>query len=789
MYTLLIPRKSSLREKKTGRGGPFWETFWSKKVKENPDYYKSQYESRLKKLNTAVKSFNTSSLKQDKKYYVEAKLDELATSKSSEPSMLWKEAGVQIVESREDGTLTLSGLKADFDKLTKLLNEATFESAAVEKAKKANNLSREIFSVTALTDKNTSIDRRSSGDIKLLLASQSNSRVDCILTVYFDRSKSEYDDLYKILISKVNSSSITKIDERFFISNMSFRASLDKSEIKIILEDEDCNFINFIKLAPIFGSQRTTPNTDARSITLGSSLTDEKVVIIDSGVDHQIMNGFVVQRENFLKTGQMSNKNHGTSVASRILFGDNLFKKVQNNQSVDSVGKIIDVQALHKNGNDEIIADDQTIMDAIQKSVRKYSSQATLFNLSLADHKQIEELDISETSEMIDTLANEEDVLFVCASGNQNGNFPLGYNKIFNTPGVDCHIAAPADAINALTVGSITDTADTSSICDQSKHPSPFTRKGGLRNDMKKPEIVAVGGNIKIDSTHQYGPAHLEASKNTYGVELVDSNGFNREVGSSFSAPLVTRQCLQLLDYLKKSSLPTQLTGFNENKANLIKALMIHSTSRVSQSQITDDGLKRAYGFGQADYSTVLIDNPNQITVVYADKISFSEKKQKILINLPKSLLGKKVEFTFTLVYNPPVNRNFKEYKMIELDPSLSFIKPELTPTGSTGKTKSQAINPPHSWEAYRNSTFNTIHFTKIRPRLTQLDFQVLVQMMIADQLLQDNAGNEEDITQNYALVLTIKDISASGTLHSEIINSNQFFELVENTVQVQSTN
>ncbi len=787
MYTLLIPKQGSLKEKKPGRKGPFWKSFWEKRVSENPDYYRNEYEKRLKKINTVASSISKTYTKKDKKYYVEAKLDELARSKTSEPDIIWKEAGVQIVETRDNGIITLSGYSEDFEKLGKILDNVDFKKAStLEKVRKINNLSREVFSVTALADKNTSVDKRISADIKQLLSETSTKEFECVLTVYFDQPKSDYDELFSILVSKINADSIKKVDHRFFISNMSFRALLTKDEIQKILLDEDCNFISFIKLVPVFGSQRTTPNTDVKSMVIGNPITNETVVVIDSGIDHQSINQFVSQRENYLSSGQSGDKNHGTSVTSRILFGNNIFSRVQNGEKIDPVGKVIDIQVLHKNGNEEMIVDDQTLLDAIQKGVRKYSSKSTFFNLSIAERQEIDELNVSETSEMIDTLSNKEDVLFICPTGNQNSNFPLGYNKIFNTAGVDCHIASPADAINALTVGSITDKADNQSICSDSRHPSPFTRKGGYRNDIKKPELVAIGGNVKTDSTDKYSPAHLDVSRRTYGVELIDTTGFTRDVGSSFSAPLITRECLQLLDYLKKSSLPSQLTAFNENKANITKALLIHSTTRVAQTQITDKGLKRAYGFGQANHSEVIRDDANQVTVIYADKISFAEKKQKILINLPQSLLGKNVEFSFTLVYNPPVNRNFKEYKMIELDPSLSFVRPVTDEDGIT-KNKSQAINPPHSWDTYRNNHFNTIHFTKERKRLTKLDFQIMVEMLISNRLLEDCAGNEEQITQNYALVLTIKDKSGNGTLRSEILNTNQFFELVENTVQVRN--
>jgi len=448
--------------------------------------------------------------------------------------------------------------------------------------------------------------------------------------------------------------------------------------------------------------------------------------------------------------------------------------------------ELIDIQVLHKDG-DGYLVDDKDLLEAIDRGVRKYGNDATIYNLSVSKTEGVQELIVNEATELIDDLSSKKDVLFVCAAGNQNGNFPLGYDAIFNTTGIDSHIASPSDAMNALSVGSVTSTADVNSICSDINFPSPFTRKGGVRNDIKKPELVAIGGNIKIDPSDKYDKVHLENSQRTYGVPIIDCLGFNRAVGTSFSAPLISREAARLLDYLKKSSIPDHLPEFKNNKANIVKTLLIHSTKRVQQSLMNSDGLKRAYGFGLADYQSVLRDNENQITLVYADKINFIQKRQKILIKLPTYLLGKALEFTFTFVYNPPVNKNFREYKMIDLQPSIGFIKPELDQhERPTGKTKFTGINPSASWDNYRYGHFNTHHFATERKRLTSLDFQILVQMMVSNRLLSEKEGKEEKIDQNYALALTIKDTSESGQLRKEILNTNQFFELIENTVQIQ---
>lgn len=784
MYTLLIPRNQSVRERKTGRNGPFWKSFWEKKVSEDPQTYQRQYQNRLNRLNRSVSSITARQNDPERRYYLRAKLDAKATSKSKEPTELWKESGVKVVETRDDGSVTLSGRAADFQKLASFIESSNFDIASqTEGVSKQVNLAREVYSVTAFSTP----DKRTSREIQELLASNSNERVACILNVYFDRGVGEYDELYEVLANKIGRDNIHKIDTRLFISNMSFGAHLNAEEIQSILDDDGCDFISLIKKSPVYGTQRTTPNANTNALQIGRLVTNEQVVVLDTGIDEPVINRFVSQRENLLPPGGTADKGHGTSVASRILFGENIFAGTTG--PLLPAARLIDAQVIPRDRHGDLFVEDEKLREAIELLVRRYGNQSSIFNLSLSAEKGVDDTEeVSDTTEMIDTFANEKDILFVCATGNQKGNFPLGYRQIFNTAGVDCHIASPADAINALSVGAIATVADANSICPTPNLPSPFTRKGGIRNDIKKPEVVASGGNIQTDPTHRYADAHLAISHRTYGVEAIDPGGFHKTVGTSFSAPLITRASACLLDYLKKSNLAAQLGGFANNKANLVKALLIHSTSRVTQPPVPTDGLKRAYGFGQTNFESVLRDNDDQVTVVYADRVSFLDKKQKIVVALPEFLRGKPVEFTFTFVYNPPVNKNFKEYKMIELQPSIGFIQPVLDDEGNpTEKTKIKGSNPEASWDNYRSKHFNTFHFKKHRARLTDLNFQVLVQMLVSSRLLEENEGNEGNISQNYAFALTVKDLSASGQLRTEILNSNQFVELVENVVAVEA--
>lgn len=784
MYTLLIPKDKSRREKKTG-GGPFWKTYWEKEVQSNPTHYASQYKKRVSALGDTLTNFKNKYTQADRRYYAEIKLDKEASSKSKEPTALWIEAGLDIVETRErngETFFTISGTTEDFKKFEQIAKSASFDNAYQGKGKN-QDLARQVFAVTEMYDKNGTINNRVSIQVQQLIKSNYPDTLDCIITIHYERKLSDYDSIFKEIESHIGKGNLHKRDAEFFISNMSYRATMTVAQIVSVLSDVTYGYIARIKINPEFFVQRSTPNVNLNSIQLTKPLTDENVVVIDSGIENSIINPLVAHTMNYLTATDKADKSHGTSVASRLLFGHGFFDKVSRGEKLEPVAKLTDVQILHKKSDGSTAVDTDVLMKSIKDSTNKLD--ATIYNLSITSREPVnDKSDIDDSTALIDSISSKKDILFITAVGNQNGNYSLGYEGIFNVTDESCNISAPSDAINALSVGAIVHSVDPQTICDTLDHPSPFTRRGGLRNDMKKPELVAYGGNVEKDPTDKYEVAHLVSSVNKHGVDVMDKDGFSRDTGTSLSAPVITRHAALVLDYLKKSNLSKQLPLFNQNKANLTKALLIHSTSRIEQAKIKDEMVKRAYGFGKADFTSALFDDTEDtVTITYADAISFSEKRQKILIKLPDYLLGKSLEFTFTLVYNPPVNTNFKEYKMINLQGSVGLILPEMKDGKPTGKTIVKPLAPSHSWDNYKSSDFNTIHYKRTLKRLDHLDLQIGVQMTVSSHLL--NEMTEADILQNYAVVLSIKDKSLGGQLRSQLLQKNQLVELIENSIKV----
>ncbi|MDO8604593.1 MAG: hypothetical protein Q7K40_04355 [bacterium] len=242
-----------------------------------------------------------------------------------------------------------------------------------------------------------------------------------------------------------------------------------------------------------------------------------------------------------------------------------------------------------------------------------------------------------------------------------------------------------------------------------------------------------------------------------------------------------------MLDFIKKAK-ASDYVDLENNKLNLVKALLIHSTAKAPQVKIEDDHIKRAYGFGVPDHKLALKDNENELTLMYADKINYVERKHKLQIQLPESILGKKVEFIFTLAYNPPVDKNYpKEYKMMSVEPAVRFLVPILDENGEVEeKNKALSLNQTPTWDHYRNPNHNVIHFKKIKKKVPSTVLEVLLQLSATQSYESKILGKENLENQPYAFILTVRDLSDSDNFREEVITLNEFQELIQLDVQEQ---
>jgi len=270
---------------------------------------------------------------------------------------------------------------------------------------------------------------------------------------------------------------------------------------------------------------------------------------------------------------------HGTSVTGLILYGP-LNQYADGEELPHPSLSVRNFRVLPSAGAHP---DPYDIIDAIEATVPQ-NKDIKVFNLSIGPEGPILDDSIGRFTFACDKLAQEENVLFNAAAGNDGTKNPEYLRRV----------QSPSDMVNGLGVGAYTKR-------DGNIIKAPYSCVGpGREGNKMKPDLVAFGG---CDQT----PIHLVG---TTLNEKILSRG-----GTSFSTPIVSRYAAHLIGYSRGSITP--LTG---------RAMLIHSA--VSNKR---DGHSNELGHG------VLTENLHDIVTC--------EKNTYTLIYEAELLPGKYAEF------------------------------------------------------------------------------------------------------------------------------------------------
>jgi len=782
---IFIPAQAVRKEVRRGGGSPFWQGFW--KEFNSP----TEYDHRRNKIADEINPIVQTSLPDTANLYAEVTYSEHASSKSSRPSQIWEEANLEVIQSTDELTFTLAGKKADFDRLASLVHSADYGVAkgSTSSTTKRKNMSREVFAVSSIRSQNKGLHNRVDINLKQMIQLDQPGSIDCIIELYPDKRSNEYDSIYQKLAGYLSLDDIKKRDDHTLFSNLTYSATLTVDQVKFLLDgNEQFNFVRLIRTAPNYTATRSVTNIDPAEWSVNQPETNQILGVIDSGISSPVFNSLVFNTEKFRGKYTLDDKTHGTFVCSRALFSDQIAQLIAGSiDSLTPIGQYLDVQVLFKeNDSGELRCDDDQLIKAIDEVTSRYPD-IKVYNLSISSHEQLDERFPSELTEKLDKIANERDILFICVTGNNNICGTVDYNDIFSTHKNSSLLLSPGDTVSNLTVGSYVSSAnliDNDSGAEKAGYPSPFTRKGLIREKIRKPDIVSEGGNfLSRESAARLGTGQDrdEVSRNKYGVVGLSTDTPLKDIGTSFSAPIITNKALRILDAIKNSNIDQKL-DCNKNISNLIKALLVHSTSDEPLPRISDVDIREALGFGASNTDAILGSSDDKVTILYCDKLDGTTKKHKLGFQLPDFVQSGNIKFTFSLAYNPPVDRNFAEYSMIDVTGKIRvpYYKP------NDPEVQYQYINASSDW---RNHTtrgacvhhFNTIKRNGLRSNL----LEVLVQMFIFEEYEHKFAGRVQEIDQPYAIAVTIEDLSESGRLRQEMLAMNQIESLTGIQIQV----
>lgn len=237
-------------------------------------------------------------------------------------------------------------------------------------------------------------------------------------------------------------------------------------------------------------------------VTVMLNESNALVCIFDSGVTKgsRFLEGSIIGYEEPI--GSPHNTDHGTFVASRIIYGNSLRDSISKGQ-LNPDTKVLSVCMISHDeiGNRRPARGDE-FLKIIRDTVERWHHQIKVYNISMnlanpnvQDGAIVTDDSVGGVAAEIDSLSRKYNVLFVLTTG----NYPIDslshlptepYPEYFLKD--ENRMLRPGEAMLALTVGSIADRDNDGSMA-KSNAPSPFTRRGPGFNSYRKPDLVAGG--------------------------------------------------------------------------------------------------------------------------------------------------------------------------------------------------------------------------------------------------------------------------------------------------------
>lgn len=447
--------------------------------------------------------------------------------------------------------------------------------------------------------------------------------------------------------------------------------------------------------------------TEAETITMGNAVENNDslsenvqieapvqsapiVCVMDSGIqeNHKYLAPAIVSDEsisllsdNSSISDEVAGGGHGTRVTGAILYP----KTIPSDGIYQLPCWIRNMRILDNNNClPENLYPPTTIAIAVQRYNVENPNPTKVFNHSIGSRKSCEMKHMTAWAAEIDSQSYNNDILFIQAAGNISVDvisayWQAGYPYPKYLDKKLCRISNPAQSLQAITVGSVSETeleTDDFIALGKQMEVSSFSRTGPGIWDVLKPEVVEYGG------THIYNKGSMPPQLTTppeVCPELIrkspEGPAFARDdVGTSFSAPKVTYIASQI-----EKVLP-------ESPALLYRALIAQSAHWPKNiNEVSKDkciSTLRYIGYGVPDVERATHNDEYRITLVTPSLMELGDDEAHIFqIPIPEELsnVGEDydilVEITLSYAANPRRTRRYvKGYLSTWLDWCCSRI-------------------------------------------------------------------------------------------------------------------
>ena len=440
-------------------------------------------------------------------------------------------------------------------------------------------------------------------------------------------------------------------------------------------------------------------------------------------VAHEAIDGGVVIEDmhDLVRLSEVRNRYHATAMASLILRGDlDADGQPLKDSRIVSVPLLIDADDGGTSSPEDRLFVDlvHTTLLRLISSNDPLSHDIFVVNFSVGIRDSCFSGKISSLARLIDWWAAKEGILFIISAGNM-GDLPLTgvratafeqadeserrqmVRKAIREYTFDRTLLAPAEAINGLTVGAIsqdlngqlpTEQAGIISLEDLEERLPQLTSALGLGLKRAiKPDLLSIGGRIEVRAISMGDDTHLRAIRGQRtGLIVAKPDDGNLQAkkksrGTSDATALMTRAVLQAAEALTGRDGPYEGQELpRRSLALLTRALAVNAARwtqdarNLYQEEITRLGgsqysrakeeVCRHFGYGIVLPDLMRQSPENGVTMVATGSVRKDQAKI-FRLPLPNSMSGDRIPRSMrtTIAWFSPVNSSRAQYRLASL--------------------------------------------------------------------------------------------------------------------------
>ena len=616
---------------------------------------------------------------------------------------------------------------------------------------------------------------------KVRLINYNNYDLNCATKIVFEQ--------------QCDAAGITIARKTKFTSDMTiYRVCVDSAEKMSLLEE--CEGIYTVeKMIPISVtldalSQRTMvlPKTPVEG-------NDYPVVgVLDTGIaDNSYLKSWKTANSFTCYPDEYKDFSHGSFVSGIIEYGDEL-----NGSSYTMLPgvKLFEAAVYPDTRKQDIYVDD--LVEHIREAVER-NSYIKIWNLSLGTSDEASLDDFSEFGMALDNIQDENQVLIIKSAGNCT-NFARQLPK--------SRIAQSADSVRSVVVGALAHAKGPNDYAEIDA-PSPFTRIGPGPGSIVKPDLVFYGGNAGICGSRL----------TITGMKSFAPNGdIVEDVGTSFSTPWVTRMAAELTHLLHEEFDPL-----------LIRALLIHNAKYPANCAMTMADKVKQMGFGMpSSVQDMLYNSEDEITLILRDTLDKGSFIEMFDFPFPESLIDEDGNFIGQIIVTLVTKSWLDDKQAGEYCQSNIDILFGTYETETDRDTSKKGIKNPKGLGEPQNILLDSLYSTRVKNAHPQTGFErectlvkygkkfhpvkkyaidladmtpsnkqrylgssrkwyLKVEGLYRDFIEQDARLRNYQLSQEYCLLLTIKDPNGKAPVYDEVVQQLEYKNFVHHNIHLRN--